>query len=299
MFSIISNTLVIVTKINGDINNYNMSQVAAKTLIHELVNTKFTNNSDLQIASVEQSNAFETYKDELELYIEFQNSKQKTDPILSEVDFWKNNLDKISSLETEFQLYWIDQYNSTHPKVKEELQNTINIEDTILQSFSDCMGCIFRIDENIDSRYIPVNDTNADAYLPSPFPSTLEDKLSINISKNSRTSNTQCSALFNRAMNTLYDGSTQDQPHQSDLSTDYYHIKRIVENKPELMQIVAERVEAVFDIMVYLMSYKYNNLQKTFSATFDIDVEGQFIKVDTLGNKIQGQKTFNTKTMIV
>lgn len=275
-----------------------MSQVAAKTLIHELVNTKFANDSDLQIASVEQSNAFETYKDELDLYIEFQNSKQKTDPILSEVDFWKNNLDKISSLETEFQLYWIDQYNSTHPKVKEELQNTINVEDTILQSFSDCMGCIFRVDENIDSRYIPMNDVNVEAYLPSPFPSTLEDKLNVNVSTNSRTTNVKCSNLFNEVMSTLYEDDTQDQPHQGNLTTDYFHIQRITENKPELMQIVAERVAEVFDVMVYLMSYKYNNLQKTFPATFDVNVEGENVNVDTLGNKVQGDKTFDTETMI-
>ena len=276
-----------------------MSQTAAKTLIHELVNTKFANDTTLQIQSVEQSNAFETYQDELDLYIEFQNVKQKVDPILSEVDFWKNNLDKISSLDPEFQLYWMDQYNSTHPKVKEELQSVVNVEDTILQSFSDCMGCVFRIDENIDSRYIPMSDVNVEAYLPSPFPSTLEDKLNINISTSSRTANTKCSSLFNEVMSTIYEDDKQDEAHRGNLATDYFHIQRIVENKPELMQIVAERVEAVFEAMVYLTTYKYNNLQKTFPATFNLDVEGDSVSVDTLGNKVQTDKKFNTSDMIV
>ena len=102
-------------------------QVPSKTLVHELVNTRLTSNADSQINSISNNKAFTTYKDELELYIDYLNTKQKTDPITSEANFWKDNLSKIEELQPEFIVFWIDKYEATHPKVKEELKSLINV----------------------------------------------------------------------------------------------------------------------------------------------------------------------------
>ena len=119
-------------------------QVPSKTLVHELVNTRLTSNADSQINSISNNKAFTTYKDELELYIDYLNTKQKADPITSEANFWKDNLSKIEDLQPEFIVFWIDKYEATHPKVKEELKSLINVEDTILQNFSDSISNIFK-----------------------------------------------------------------------------------------------------------------------------------------------------------
>ena len=273
-------------------------QVPSKTLIHELVNTRLTSNADSQINAVSNNKAFTTYKSELELYIDYTNSKQKPDPITAEATFWKNSLTKIESLLPEFIVYWIDKYEATHPKVKEELQGMINVEETILQNHSDSISNIFRQDENVSARYTTVDDVEFEAAAPNPLSPVLQDKLNFNIQTNLLNSSTKVNSLFNQNIKEIFDGSRQDQPHQSNLTTDYLHLKRIVENKPELLELVADYVGNLYEVLLYIFNNKLNNIQKVTPVTFNENVEGETIQVDSLGNRVQKDKNYNTKDLL-
>ncbi len=273
-------------------------QVPSKTLVHELVNTRLTSNADSQIKAVSNNKAFTTYKAELELYIDYTNSKQKPDPITAEATFWKNSLSKIESLQPEFIVYWIDKYEATHPKVKEELQGMTNVEESILQNHSDSISNIFRQDENISARYTTVDDIEFDAAVPSPLPPVLQDKLNFNIQTNLLNSSTKVNSLFNQNIKELFDGSQQDQAHQSNLTTDYFHPQRITQNKPELLELVADYIGNLYEVLLYTSNYKLNNKQKVTPVTFDENVEGNTVQVDSLGNRVQKDKSYTTKDLL-
>ena len=275
-----------------------MSTIPSKTLLHELVNNKFTSTYDLQINAVDQKRPFTEYKDQYELYNNYINCKQKVDPIISEANFWKDSLTKIEGLQPEFILYWLDKFHSTHPKVKEELKELINIEETILQTFSDSITNIFRQDENISARYTTVEDIEFDSTIPSPLTPALQDKLNVNYQSNILNSSTKVNSLFNNNINKIFDGSSQDTAHQSNLTTDYHHLQRLIENKPELLEIIADHVGNLYEVLLYVFNYKLNNLQKIFPVQFTTNVEGDKVNVDILGNKVQGEKKFKTKDLL-
>ena len=273
-------------------------QVPSKTLVHELVNTRLTSNADSQINSISNNKAFTTYKDELELYIDYLNTKQKVDPITSEANFWKDNLSKIEDLQPEFIVFWIDKYEATHPKVKEELKSLINVEDTILQNFSDSISNIFRQDENVSARYTTVDDIEFDSAIPNPLTAILQDKLNSNVQSNILNSSTKVNSLFNQNINKIFNGAQQDSAHGTNLTTDYLHLQRITENKPELLELVADYVGNLYEVLLYVFNYKLNNIQSVIPVTFSQDVEGTEVKVDTLGNKVQEDKKFNTEDLL-
>lgn len=275
-----------------------MSQVPSKTLLHELVNTKFANSHKFQVSATKENKPFTAHKDQFELYNDFTNTKQKNDPISAEANFWKDNINKITNLPPEFVVYWLDKFETTHPKVKEELKSNTNIEETIYQNFGDPITNIFRQDENISARYIPFDDIDFEANPPSPLTPILQDKLNVNIQTNILNSSTKVNSLFNNNINKLYDGSKQDQAHQSNLTTDYLHLQRLTENKPELLELVADYLGDLYEILLYIFNYKLNNIQKVFPATFNVNVEGKETEVDTLGNQVQKEKKYNTKDLI-
>lgn len=273
-------------------------QVPSKTLVHELVNTRLTSNADSQINAVSNNKAFTTYKEELELYIDYTNSKQKPDPITAEANFWKNSISKIETLQPEFIVFWTDKYETTHPKVKEELQGMMNVEESILQNYSDSISNLFRQDENISARYTTVDDIEFDAAVPSPLPPVLQDKLNFNIQTNLLNASTKVNSLFNQNINQIFDGSQQDQAHKSNLTTDYFHAQRLTQNKPELLELVADYIGNLYEVLLYTFNYKLNNKQKVTPVTFNTNVEGESLEVDSLGNKVQKDKNYNTKDLL-
>ena len=275
-----------------------MSTIPSKSLLHELVNNKYTSNYDLQINAIEQSKPFEEYKDQYELYNDYINCKQKTDPIICEANFWKDSISKIESLQPEFIVYWLDKYHNAHPKVKEELQNLINVEETILQIFSDSITNIFRQDENISAKYTAVDDVDFESTIPNPLTPVIQDKLNLNYQSNVLNSSTKVNSLFNQNINKIYNGSSQTTSHQSNLTTDYHHIQRLVESKPELLEIVADHMGNLYEVLSYISNYKLNNLQNITPIKFNNNIEGENVEVDILGNKVQKDKNYNTKDLL-
>ena len=82
------------------------------------------------------------------------------------------------------------------------------------------------------------------------------------------------------------------------MTTDYLHLQRITENKPELLEIVADYIGNLYEVLLYVFNYKLNNIQSVIPVTFSQDVEGKEVKVDTLGNKVQEDKKFTTEDLL-
>ena len=111
-------------------------------------------------------------------------------------------------------------------------------------------------------------------------------------------SSTKVNSLFNQNINKIFNGAQQDSAHGTNLTTDYLHLQRITENKPELLELVADYVGNLYEVLLYVFNYKLNNIQSVIPVTFSQDVEGTEVKVDTLGNKVQEDKKFNTEDLL-
>jgi hypothetical protein len=266
------------------------SIVPNKTLVHELINTKLFSSADVQINSTSQSYIFNTYKSQIDLYIRFLNSKQEVNAFEVEKNFWIDSISTIENLDPEFVIFWKDKFNTTHTKVKDLVKGEVNIEDTILQAYSDCIGNAYRQTENIDSKYIPYDDIDFESATPSNLSYILEDKINFDKKITILQANVKTSSLFNFNIRNLYDGQLQEDSHDGTLTQDYYHIKRIREAKEELLEAVARDVGSLFGILLYLTSYKANNLQKILPVIFTIEVDGKSIDVDITGRIIETEE---------
>lgn len=175
-----------------------MSLTPAKTLKEELISTKLADSAANQIASIDNNNPFSVYKDHFDLYIQYENTKTKNDPITSEVEFWKNNISKFESLEPEFILFWMRKLSNANPQVLEDLKDSLNIETSTLQTLSDSLGNIFDQDITIDSRYTPMFDIDFDSNNPLPYNNILDSKLNFQYKKNISQLSTKVNSLFNQ-----------------------------------------------------------------------------------------------------
>ena len=269
------------------------SQVPSKTSAHELVNNRFLSNIDFQTSAVSPSKPFTSFPGQYKLYSNLINAKQKADPISAEIDFWKNSLQTIEGLPPEFILYWKAKFNATHPEVKKG----VTVDKTILQPISDSINNINRQNETIGARYLAA-DVEFDFVTPSELVPNLEDKITYDLQINYMQSSAKVNSLFNLNISQITDGSLQTTAHKTNLSPDVHHIERISKNKDELLELTADYLGEIFETIIYLTSYKLNNIQKIEPLSFTVDVEGAKLSIDILGNQTQLPSTIKTKDIL-
>lgn len=269
------------------------SQVPSKTSAHELVNNRFLSNTNFQTSVVSPSKPFTAFSGQYSLYSDLINAKQKADPITAEIDFWKNSMQTIEGLPPEFVLYWKDKFEATHPEVK----NNVSTDKNILQPISDSIDNISRQNETIGARYLAA-DVEFEFVTPSELVPNLEDKISYNLQTNYMQSSAKVNSLFNLNIGQITDRSLQTDAHKTNLAPDIHHIERISKNKDELLELTADHLGSIFEAIIYLTSYKLNNIQKIEPLSFTIDVEGVKLSIDILGNQTQLPSTIKTKNVL-
>lgn len=275
-----------------------MSLIPGKTLKEELVNTKLESDYSNQLSSVSNNNPFVVYKEHFELYMDYENIKTKNDPITSEINFWINNIDKFENLEPEFILFWMRKLINSNPKVLDGVRASINIEDTTLQTLSDCIGNIIDQDIVIDSRYTPMFDINFESNTPVPYNSILDNKINFDYKKNVIEGSLKVNSLFNQNIFNIVQQSSPNTSHGGNLVTDFTHINRIVENKPTFYENITSRLKGSYETYTFLQNYKLLNNQFIINVNFIKDVEGKSITVDLKNNKIESSKGKTTNKLL-
>ncbi|NCW70427.1 MAG: hypothetical protein EBV86_18055 [Marivivens sp.] len=252
--------------------------------MEELASTKLEESASVQLSAFTTTKAFTTYSKHFELYHEYENTKTSNDPVLSETDFWESHIHEFGELEPEFVLYWRKKMINAHPRVIEELQSRINIEDTVLQKISDCLGAaVFEADGVIDARYTPVYDIDLESNTPQPYGSVLESKLDLKLKNVVVQATSRATSLYHQNLSDLSQQADPRQAHADNLVTDIYHINRIAVNKGDLLESVAAKLGDVYETFVFVSSYKLNNIQRVVDVTFKRDIEGRIRDVDIRG----------------
>ena len=190
----------------------------------------------------------------------------------------------------EFIAWWLDKYRKSHFKVKQILQRTINVEDTILQEVSESIGFVFSQYQTPQSRYMHYGDEDSEP-TPFPFNSIIDDKLELDTRKNILGLSKRAEALFKRNMQQVI--TTTDiatKAHRENLVTDHLHYKRLKENQDEINEVIAVVLGGTYKLLSWLTTNKVNNRQKMVPAAFNVVVEKSIQQVDILMNKLERLK---------
>jgi hypothetical protein len=193
-------------------------------------------------------------------------------------------------LNGEFIAWWLDKYRKCHSKVKEVLQEKLNIEDTILQEVSESVGFISYQYLTPQGRYMHYADEDSDP-TPFPFNSLVDDKLELDTRKNILGLSRRTEAIFKRNIQqVIYTTDRGDTAHKENLVTDHFYYKRLKENQPEINEVIAVTLGGSYKLLTWLTTNKVSNKQKIVPGVFELVVENSKEEVDLLLNKIETLK---------
>tara|TARA_R100000315_G_scaffold61542_1_gene40285 strand:- start:537 stop:1421 length:885 start_codon:yes stop_codon:yes gene_type:complete len=291
-----------------------MSLTPAKTGIPNIVNSKLFTTVDFHISATNFSGIIDNYKDYVAACKLYRTTKFNSDPITAEAEFWEDltkaslDLSKVSKTSSggfdigsdeggEFIAWWLDEYRRTHFKVKEILESKINIEDTILQEFSESVGFLFFQHQFPDSRYTHYADDDGDP-TPIPYNSIIDDKLEFETRTNIIGLNKRVDAIFKRNMQQVINTTdVSTDAHRENLVTDHLHYKRLKENQPEINENIGNTLGDAYKVLLWLSSAKLNDKQVNVPAVITTTIEGDQEAIDILGNKIKYNTPLTTDTL--
>ena len=190
----------------------------------------------------------------------------------------------------EFIAWWLDKYRKCHIKVKEVLQEKLNIEDTVLQEISESIGFVFYQYLTPQGRYMHYADEDSDP-TPFPFNSIIDDKLELDTRKNILGLSRRTEAIFKRNMQQVINTTdVGDAAHKENLVTDHFYYKRLKENQAEVNEVIGVVLGGAYKLLTWLTTNKINNKQKIVPGVFELVVENSKEEVDLLLNKIETLK---------
>jgi len=277
-----------------------MSTVPLKTGIPDIVDSDALNPDTLDPQYIDFHNLAKQYR----------SIKYKNDPITAEVDFWENLANTqpvdIAGIDSsgEFVAWWLDKYRKAHPKVKELLEERLpNIEDTILQTWSESVGLLF-------SQYLTPQRRSmhyADEFeqpstleqwggfraeptiTPFPYNNIIVDKLDFDTHKNILGLSKRAEAIFGRNMQQVIygDDGAPDKAHGTNLVTDYVHLHRLGEIHSDIMIEIGRILGGAYKVLFWLTCNKIANKQEAIPVVHTLAVENTEQEVDDLMNAIQ------------
>jgi len=190
----------------------------------------------------------------------------------------------------EFIAWWLDKYRKCHIKVKEVLQEKLNIEDTVLQEISESIGFVFYQYLTPQGRYMHYADEDSDP-TPFPFNSIIDDKLELDTRKNILGLSRRTESIFKRNMQQVINTTdVGDTAHRENLVTDHFHYKRLKENQAEVNEVIGVALGGAYKLLTWLTTNKISNKQKIVPGVFELVVENSKEEVDLLLNKIETLK---------
>ena len=218
-------------------------------------------------------------------------TKDDTDKVSEQVSGIKSSFDLSSEDQNgEFIAWWLDKYRKCHSKVKEVLQEKLNIEDTILQEVSESIGFIFYQYLTPQGRYMHYADEDSDP-TPFPFNSIIDDKLELDTRKNILGLSRRTEAIFKRNIQQVINTTdVGDVAHKENLVTDHFYYKRLKENHAEVNEVIGVVLGGAYTLLTWLTTNKISNKQKIVPGVFELVVESSKEEVDLLLNKIETLK---------
>ena len=197
----------------------------------------------------------------------------------------------ISKMNEEFILYWIEKFRASHDLVKQTYQALVtDPTQDMFTEFSDSMGLLARIAENVDCSVLPLTDPEfvRSGVTPRPYNAILDDKIDANtkqmIFQMSKYNNAQFRDNLVKLINIV---TTSTYTHGENLVTDELDYYRVYNMTQELNGYVANVLGVVAKIMFYIRTLPDINQQSTMNFSYQAVIEDSLVQVDILKNKVQ------------
>ena len=231
-----------------------------------------------------------------------QTGETKTEEKWTEVkippDISQYNIPDISSLATLddgtsddgpwYILYWMDQYHTLHPAIKEQMKNSGEPLPEYYRDFSESIGAMLNIEFAKDITTVPVSDivstisantyTRVLDYIITQHSADLHEEMSI------KTNN-----VFRKNMTFIKDDSgiaskISTDPHGRNLVTDSQHYLRLSSGLVELEELLKTKLGKMYRVLKFIQS----NVSEMafFKWKAKILVEKTFYDIDLNQNKI-------------
>lgn len=204
-------------------------------------------------------------------------------------------------LSDEFVLYWMEKFRTAHQAVKTAYKALVtDPTQDYFSDFSDTMGSITRLSENIDSTLLPLSDPDMDliGLLPNAYHPTLDDKIPDALKMPAIQLSKLNNALYrNNLVKVLTVAATATVTHGENLVTDEAHYKRLQSILDSLLGSIANTLGKVARVMFYIRTLPSVNNQVVSNFSYTAAIENSLLQIDILQNKItdlQSQQTLQT-----
>jgi hypothetical protein len=207
----------------------------------------------------------------------------------------------IKQMNDEFILYWIEKFQTAHELVKQTYKNIVtDSTQDMFTNFSDSIGILARISENIDTTVIPLSDPDFSIsnVIPRSYNAILDDKIDSATKSMALQMNIFNSVLFRlnliKVINTI---STSSVTHGENLVTDELDYKRVLKIVDDLNGYVATTLGTISRIIYYMRTLPDINQQEIVNFSYNAVVEESIVLVDTLKNKVQQLQSNRTSIL--
>jgi hypothetical protein len=209
-------------------------------------------------------------------------------PGLSASDITPSASINLSEFSSQFKLYWLEKFWSSHEAVKSTLLESLGSENEYYINFSESIGTITYLESIKTNSTLDWYDlSHEDQDIEHTIPGHTYNK----ISYNSKVVDAYLSKLTNTMMKTnmlnIITGDdtdsgniTSESSHGYNLITDSIHYERVVRIIDELKTPLQKALKGMYDILTFIRNY--DNKQHLQPLLLDMNIEGVIQKVTAM-----------------
>ena len=203
-------------------------------------------------------------------------------------------------LETEFVMFWLDKFRSSHSKIQENVKSSLSGKDThYFADFSESIGQLENVESIKDTSTIWQWDVSS-AILPKPTPhNSIVDYIVTDETRDLELEMTgKLNTVYRRNMISLIDDASTDTiktfivtspvtSHGVNLTVDTEHYTRMKNVQSDISSIIIDYLggsESLHRVLMHIKDHKNN--QTIDKIRINMKIETQRVDVDILKNKI-------------
>ena len=274
------------------------------TIDPQLVNLNLFYKKEFYKTATNFLDAVQSYSNELEIAMSYNQAKVSNDVITSTTNFFVNLDSTLKQVQPQFAAYWIKQFNRSLDEIKNQVFIKNNGTGVFYRNFSDAIGSITRIENYFDDSTQLVSDVNSQVAPPLRYGSSLTNKINSYGSLLNAELSKKTNIVFRKNIfNIQPQVSTGKQANGDNLVPDVLHAQRMIQNIPSLNQKVQNEFKELYNVIYFYCFYNSrlssNNIQFVPNINITVDVEGQALNQDALFDQLKDMLSNKTSQKVL
>lgn len=274
------------------------------TLDPQLTNLNLFYKKDFYASASNFLFAIEKYSNELQMAIDYNQTKVQNDVITAQSNFFITLDDKLKNTHPQFAAFWIKKFNITLDEIKNQVLIRHGV-GTFYRPFGDSVGILTRLEGYIDDSTQAISDVAMrQEASPIRYGSSLSNKLGSFTALLNGELSKKTNIVYRKNMYNIQGSvSTPDKSHGENLIPDILYYQRIVSSIVSLNTKIQNEFKQLYNVIYYYCFYNprlsSNNIQFAPNVNITVNVEGQATNQDALFNQLQNIKSEITTQQIL